>query len=127
MRFMMMIKATASSEAGQPPDPKLMEAVGKYTEEMIRAGVVLATGGLAPSFAGTRINLSGGKLAIIDGPFSETKELIGGYAIIQATSKEEAVEFGARFMKLHLEAMGPSYEGSCEVRQVFGPEDMARP
>lgn len=122
MRFMAMIKANADYEAGHPPDPRLVEAIGKYTEEMMRAGVVLATGGLAPSSAGARIQASGGTLTQIDGPFAETKELIGGYAIIQAKSREEAIEWIKRFMKLHVDILGPSYEGVCEVRQVFGPE-----
>jgi hypothetical protein len=124
MRFMMMMKADKNSEAGLPPDPKLMAPMGKYVEEMIRSGAVLATGGLGPSSKGTRLVHSGGHLKHVDGPFAETKELIAGFAIIQVKSREEALEHGRRFMKVHTDALGPSWEGSCEIREVFGPEDL---
>jgi hypothetical protein len=124
MRFMMMMKADKNSEAGLPPDPKLMAAMGKYVEEMVRSGAVLATGGLGPSSMGTRLVASGGQLKHVDGPFAETKELVAGFAIIQAKSKEEALEHARRFMKVHTDALGSSWEGSCEVRQVFGPENL---
>jgi hypothetical protein len=125
MRFMMMIMADENSEAGLPPDPRLMEAVGKYTEEMMKAGVVLLTGGLGPSAMGTRILASGGKLTQVDGPFAEAKELIGGFAVVQAKSKEEAIEWGRRFMKIHVDILGPSWVGKSEIRPLFGPEDFA--
>ena len=123
MRFMMMMKADKNSEAGQPPDPKLMAAMGKFVEEMTRSGVLLSTGGLGPSMMGARLVATGGSLKQIDGPFAETKELIAGYAIIQAKSKDEAIEHGRRFMKLHMDVFGPTWEGSCEIRPAFGPED----
>jgi hypothetical protein len=85
----------------------------------MKAGVVLDTGGLMPSSRGARVRVSGGKLTITDGPFAETKELIGGYAIIQAKSKAEAVELARQFMQAHADILGPSYEGECEVRQMF--------
>jgi hypothetical protein len=122
MRFMMLMKATEDSEAGRRADPRLEEAVMKFTQEMTRAGVVLSVGGLAPSSRGTRVRLAGGKLTLVDGPFAEAKELVGGYALIQARSKEEALEWGMRLMKLHQEILGDGVEFECEVREVFGPE-----
>lgn len=127
MRFMMMIKANESSEAGMPPNPKLAEAIGRYTEEMTKAGVVLATGGLGPSSMGARVVAAGGELHTIDGPFPEIKEMIAGFAIIQAKSKEEAVLWGTRFMKLHQDVLGEAYTGELEIRPVFGPEDYGAP
>jgi hypothetical protein len=127
MRFMMMIRADQKSETGAPPDPKLVEAIGRYTVEMMKAGVVLMTGGLGPSMMGARVVASDGTLSTVDGPFVETKELIAGFAIIQAKSKEEAVVWGHRFMKVHQEACGAGYEGVLEIRPLFGPEDFAQP
>lgn len=121
MRFMMMIKADKDYEAGVPPSRELMAAIGKLTEEMMRAGVVVETGGLLPSSKGARIQIARGKLTVTDGPFGETKELIGGYAILQARSKEEAIELGKRFMKVHSDILGLSYEGELEIRQLFDP------
>jgi hypothetical protein len=125
MRFIMMIKANKDYEAGVPPDPKLLAAIGQYTQEMIKAGVVLATEGLMPSAKGARLRLSDGKLTVIDGPFTEAKELIGGFAIVKASSKKEAIELGSRFMMLHKEALGGKWEGECEIRQLseYGPAD----
>jgi hypothetical protein len=120
MRFMVMVKADQNYEAGVPPSPGLIAAIGKLTEEMMRAGVVLETGGLLPSATGARIRVAGGKLSVTDGPFTETKDLIGGYAIIQADSKAEAIEHAKQFMQVHVDVLGPSYEGECEVRQMFG-------
>jgi hypothetical protein len=125
MRFMMIMKADNQFESGQPPDPRLMAAVDQLTQEMSKAGVILFTGGLAPSSQGVRLVASGGKLGVVDGPFAETKELIAGFAIVQARSKEEAVEWGTRFMRMHQEVLGPAWEGISEIRQVFGPEDFA--
>ncbi len=124
MRFMMIVKADRDYEAGRPPSPALMAAIGELTGEMTRTGVVLETGGLLPSAAGARINVSKGRLTVTDGPFIEVKELIGGYAIIRARSKAEAVEHGKRFMAVHADTLGPGYEGELEIRQLaeFGPE-----
>ena len=123
MRFIMMIKANKDYEAGVPPDPELLAAIGQYTQEMIQKGVVLATEGLLPSSKGARVRLSDGKLTVIDGPFTETKELIGGFAIVKASSKQEATELGSQFMMLHNQALGGKWEGECEIRQLseFGP------
>ena len=118
MRYMMIVKADKNYEAGAPPEPELMSAVGKLSDEMIKAGVLLEMGGLLPSSKGARINVKQGKLIVTDGPFSEAKELIGGYAILQVTSKEEAIERGRRFMQLHADVLGPSYDGELEIRQM---------
>ena len=125
MRFIMMIKANKDYEAGVPPDPQLLAAIGQYTGEMIKAGVVLATEGLMPSSKGARVRLSDGKLTVIDGPFTEAKELIGGFAIVKASSKKEAIEIGSRFMMLHKEALGGKWGGECEIRQLseYGPAE----
>ncbi len=118
MRFMMMIKGDKDYEAGAPPDPRLMAAIGTLTEEMIKAGVVLSSEGLLPSSKGARIRVAGGKLTVTDGPFSEAKEVIGGFAIVQASSKDEAIAMGSDFMRLHRDILGPAWEGECEVRQL---------
>jgi hypothetical protein len=122
MRFMMIVKADKDYEAGKPPSPELMQAVGKLGEELTKAGIMLDTGGLLPSRMGARIRTAKGKLAVTDGPFAETKEVIGGYAVMQVSSKEEAIELGKRFMQLHADVLGPGYEGELEIRQMFdGP------
>jgi hypothetical protein len=118
MRFIMMVKADKNYEAGAPPDPKLLAAMGQFTHEMIKAGVVLAAEGLLPSSKGARVRVAEGKLTVIDGPFTEAKELIGGFAIVKASSKAEAIELGSRFMLLHKQALGGAWEGECEIRQL---------
>jgi hypothetical protein len=125
MRFMLIAHANKDSEAGVPPNPKLMAAIGKLAEDMAKAGVLVGMGGLAPTATGARLRLSGGKVTVTDGPFTETKEIIGGYAIVQVNSKEEAIALARRFWEIHAEVLGPSYEGSGEVRQLFGPPDDA--
>ncbi|MCI0625833.1 MAG: YciI family protein [Acidobacteria bacterium] len=121
MRYMMMIKATKDYEAGIPLSPELMAGMGKLTEEMMKAGVLLASDGLQPSSKGTRIKYSSGKRTVIDGPFAETKELIGGYAILQAKSKEEAIELANRVVEVHVKAGIPEFE--MEIRPLFDPAD----
>lgn len=124
MRFLMLVKANKAYEAGEPPDPKLMTAMGKLIEETMRSGKLLMTAGLTPTSDAYRIYAANQTLTVKDGPFSETKELVGGFAIMQLDSHEEAIEQGKRFMSLHLEALGPSYEGQLEIRRMVGPEDM---
>jgi len=121
MRFMMIVKADPSYEAGGPPNPALLAAVGKLSEAMTKAGVLLQSGGLLPSSKGARVRASGGKMTVTDGPFAETKELIGGFAILEAASKEEAIGLGKEFMQLQVDVLGQSYEGTLEVRAMFGP------
>jgi len=91
MHYMMMIKATGDYEAGIPPSPELMAGMARLTEEYVKSGAMVATGGLAPSSQGMRVRLLNGKRTVTDGPFAETKELIGGYAILEAGSREEAI------------------------------------
>jgi hypothetical protein len=95
--------------------------MGKLTEEMAKAGVLLASEGLQPSSKGTRIRYSGGKRVVIDGPFAETRELIGGYAILQAKSKDEAIQLADRVVDVHINAGITEFE--MEIRPLFGPED----
>ena len=123
MKFMMMIKADRSYEAGAPPSPELMAAIDKLTEEMTKTGVMVDTGGLYPSSKGARVRAAGGTLSVTDGPFTEAKELIGGYAIVNVNSKADAIDLTKRFMKLHSDILGPSWEGECEIRQMFDPSD----
>ena len=119
MRFMMIIKATKESESGKPFNPELMAAIQKSSQELFKSGALIATGGLQPSSKGARIRVSGQKLFVTDGPFAETKELIGGFAILEAKSKEEAVEMGRAFMQLHADILGPAYEGDLEIRPMM--------
>jgi len=119
MRFMAIIKATKESEAGAPPDPKFMADMGKYNEELIKAGVVLAMDGLHPSSKGARVKFSGQSRTVVDGPFTETKELIAGFWILQVKSLQEAIEWIKRC---------PTYDAGdyeVEIRQVFEMEEFA--
>jgi hypothetical protein len=119
---MMIVKATKNSEAGIPPNPELITAIAKMADEATQSGVMLGAGGLLPSSQGARIRVSGGKTSVVDGPFAETKELVGGYAIFDLKSKEEVIQAGTRFMQVHADILGPSYEGELEIRPMFdGP------
>jgi hypothetical protein len=120
MRFMMLVKHKENQ--GQPPK-ELMDAMAKLTEESVKNNALHASGGLAPLAMSSRVRLSGGKVAATDGPFTEAKEVIGGFAILEYPSKEAAVEGALHFMELHRKHW-PGWEGETEVRQVFGPEDM---
>src|SRR5262250_2085591 len=119
MRFMMLIKANKEFEAGAPPNPELMAAVAKLAGEATARGALITAGGLLPSSQGVRIRVARGKSSVIDGPFAETKELVGGFAIFDLESKEEAVESGRQFMQLHADILGPSYEGEMEIRPLM--------
>jgi hypothetical protein len=121
MKFMMMVKAGKAYEAGEPPTKELLDAIGQITREMFEKGVLVDTGGLLPSRTGARVRVAGGKLTVLDGPFTETKELVGGYAILRVASRDEAVALGRRFMKLHADVLGPEYEGELEIRQLAEP------
>jgi hypothetical protein len=125
MRFMMIMKSDPSYEAGGPPSPALLAAVGKLSEEMTKAGVLLQSGGLLPSSKGARVRASRGKMTVTDGPFAETKELIGGFAILEAASMEDAIQLGKKFMQLHVDVLGQTYEGTLEVRPMFDPASAA--
>jgi hypothetical protein len=119
MRFMMIVKASKDSEAGVMPGQELLSAMGKYNEELMKAGVLLDGAGLQASSKGARIRFSGGKRTVVDGPFSEAKELIAGYWIIQVKSREQAIEWAKRAPAPH----GPNQESEIEVRQFFEMED----
>ena len=121
MRFMMLVK---SAENSGPPPKELMDAIARISEEATKAGTMVEGGGLAPTALGARVRLSGGQVTVTDGPFTETKEVVGGYAQFELKSKEEAIESAVRFMELHKKHW-PGWEGETEVRQMFGPEDFA--
>ena len=117
MRVMVIGKATKDSEAGVMPEQKALEDMGKFTEELVKAGVMLAFGGLQPTSKGKRVRLSGDKCTVIDGPFTETKELIAGYMIWQVRSMEEAVEWVKRSPR------PGKGESEVEIRRLFDAED----
>lgn len=119
MRFMVIVKATRESEAGVMPSEQLLTEMGKYNEELVNAGILLAGEGLHPSSKGARVTFSENKRAIIDGPFAETKELIAGYWLWQCHSKEEAIEWAKRCPN----PAGEGKEGQLEIRQVFEADD----
>lgn len=119
MRFMTMVKST---ERSGPPPMALMQAIGQLGADAAKAGVLVETGGLAPTALGASVRLSGGKLTVTDGPFSEAKEVIGGYAVYDLKSKAEAIDWATKFMQVHLDHW-PGWEGEAEVRQIFGPSD----
>jgi hypothetical protein len=118
---MMIVKASKDSEAGVMPGQELLSAMGKYNEELMKAGVLLDGAGLQASSKGARIKFSGGKRTVVDGPFTEAKELIAGYWIIQVKSREQAIEWAKRAPAPH----GPNQESEIEVRQFFEMEDFA--
>jgi hypothetical protein len=118
MRFMILVKADKNSEAGVLPDEKLLAAMGKFNEELVKAGVMLAGEGLQPSSKGARVKFSGSKRTVVDGPFAETKELIAGFWLWQVKSKEEAIEWVKRCPNPF-----PGRESEIEIRQLFEAED----
>jgi hypothetical protein len=117
MRFMIIVKATKDSEVGVMPEEKLIAAMATYHEELAKAGALLDASGLQPSSKGWRIKYSGGKRTVIDGPFTETKELVAGYTLIQVKSREEALEWTKRFPNPAMK------DGEIEVRQLFELDD----
>jgi len=116
MRFLSMIRIDEST--GQMPSEQLMHDMGKLIEEMTRAGTLVSTAGLRPTAEGVRVRLRAGKLSQVDGPFTETKEVVGGFAILEASSMNEAIELTRRFLRIH----GTEWNVECEVRQLAGPE-----
>ena len=118
MRFMVMVKASKDSEAGKMPSQELLAAMGKFNEELVKAGVMLAGEGLQPSSKGARVRFSGDKRTVIDGPFPETKELVAGFWLWQVKSKEEAIEWVKRCPNPM-----PGTEAEIEIRQIFEAED----
>jgi hypothetical protein len=118
MRFMAMIR---TAETGKPPERALEIAIGSFTAEMSAAGVIVETAGLLPSERGARLRVARGRVHVTDGPFTEAKEVIGGYAILQVGSVAEAIAYTRRFLQLHADVLGPAYEAECEVRQLAEP------
>ena len=114
MRFMVLVKADKNSEAGVLPDTKILTAMGKFNEELVKAGVMLAGEGLQPSSKGARVKFAGGKKSVIDGPFAEAKELVAGFWLWQCKSRSEAIEWLKR---------APFEETEVEIRQIFEAED----
>ena len=128
MRFMMLVKANKEYEAGATPNPELMAELAKLADAATARGALITAGGLLPSSQGVRIRAASGKTFVIDGPFAETKELVGGFAIFDLASKEEAIESGRQFMQLHADILGPSYEGELEIRPMMdAPPHAAEP
>jgi hypothetical protein len=121
MRFVLLVKANKDSEAGVLPDEKLLAEMGKFNEEMANAGVLLAAEGLHPSSKGARVTFSGGKRTVTDGPFTEAKELIAGFWLIQVKSKQEAIDWVKRVP--FVGGVDPGTEAEIEIRQVFEAED----
>ena len=124
MKYMMIVKFTGPSESrrnyenGVPPAPELMAAIEELRQRSTASGTMVDTGGLFPDARGARIKAAKGRLTVTDGPFTESKEVIGGYAILEVKSKPEAVQIGKEFMQIHLDILGPSYEAEMEVREM---------
>lgn len=125
MKFMMIVKCT-EAELGKPPAPELLEKIHALAAQGAKDGTMLATGGLGSTKQGARVTTPGGKVKVVDGPFSETKELIGGFAIMELPSLEEAKRTGASFMQLHVDVLGPSYNGHLEIRPLEGFQDFTK-
>ena len=119
MRFMIIVKGNRDTEAGVIPDESLFAAMAEYHEELAKAGVLLDASGLQPTSKGARIRFSGGKRIWVDGPFTESKEIVAGYTLIQVKSREEGLEWAKRFPAPH----GDSAEGEIEIRQLYELED----
>ncbi len=117
MRFMMIVK---HAENQGPPPKELIEAIDQLGAEAMKDGTMVGGGGLKPTELGARVRLSGGRVTVVDGPFTEAKEIIGGYAQFELKSKEEAVKSAVRFMELH-KKYWPGWEGETEIRQMYGP------
>ncbi|WP_434387293.1 YciI family protein [Melittangium boletus] len=117
MKFLILVKATKDSEAGVMPSEQMFAEMGKYNEELVKAGILLAGEGLHPSNKGARVRFSGTQRTVVDGPFAETKELVAGFWIFQVRSREEAIEWVKRCPNPMLE------DSEIEIRQIFAPED----
>jgi len=120
MRFIILVKATSASEAGEMQEPAVMAAMAAYHEQLAQAGVLLDATGLQPSSKGWRVRYSGGKRMVVDGPFAQTSELIAGYTLIEVRSREEAMEWARRFPA----PFGERADGEIEVRQLFELDDL---
>jgi hypothetical protein len=121
MRFMIMVRANATSESGALPDEALLAAMARYHAQLAQAGVLLDANGLKPSAQGFRVRYQGGRPSLVDGPFADTRELIAGYTLIQVRTREEALEWASRFPA----PFGDAVDGEIEVRPLFEPDDFA--
>ena len=119
MRYLTFIRHSESYRASPPP-PALMEAMGRFVDRSLKEGTLVDTGGLLPSKEGARVRLANGKITVTDGPFTESKEVIGGWAILKADSKAQALKLATEFMELHRKYW-PEFEGESEVRPMFDP------
>lgn len=122
MRFMILVKATARSEAGEMPDEAFVAVMAGYHQQLVRSGVLLDAAGLHPSSKGWRFRHAGGQCSLVEGPFAESRDLVAGYAVIQVRSREEAIEWTRRFPAPH----GAGVAAEIEVRQVFERDDFGR-
>jgi hypothetical protein len=118
MRYLLTVMGDTNYEAGKPASPALYAAMGKFMSESMQAGVMISAGGLKPSSAGARLNARDGRIAVLDGPFSEAKEVVGGYAFIEAPSKAAAIEIARKFVEVHFE--GGVHDVDVEIREVAG-------
>jgi hypothetical protein len=122
VRFISMVK---TAESG-PPSPELMGAIGKLAQELGQSGVLMEMGGLLPSAKGARMRLSRRGISVTDGPFTESKELVGGYAIFNVVSRAEAIELGRQFLQVHADILGSDYAMELEIRELFDPPAAGR-
>jgi len=122
MRYMFIVSGSESLAVSGPPPASLFEEIERLTDEMTRNGKMLSFGGLKPTSSGARMRIANGKLITTDGPFAESKEVIGGFSIFNLASKEEALEQGRRFMELH-RVHWPGWQGELEIRQMYEQED----
>ena len=120
MKFMTLVKS--SQECGTPP-PELMEAIAKLSEDAAKAGTLLQAGGLEPPSTSIRVRVEQGRVLVLDGPYAETKEVVGGFAMFDVNSKQEMIDATVKFMELHAKHW-PGWEGETEIRQLFGAEDL---
>jgi len=125
MRYLMMIKGNADYEAGKPPPPALMAGMGKLAQEMAQAGLLLSTDGLLPSRNAMKLRHAGGRTSVIDGPFAEAKEVVGGYAIVRAATRDEAIALAQRVVDVHVAAGVPEFE--MEIRPIFDAHEGCAP
>jgi hypothetical protein len=119
-----MMMAKFEREGSITPTPELMAAIGNFTQELSKSGVLVDTGGLQPTSRGAQLKLAQAKVTVTDGPFTEAKEIIGGYAIVELDSKEEGIDLGKRFLQIHSDILGPQCEMLSEIRQMYGPSEI---
>ncbi len=125
MKFLLMTPADENAKPEAPPDPKLMAALGKLGAEFTQSGVLLESGGM--SSKAMRLELAGGEIRVTDGPYTEAKEMVGGYAIVEVGSQAEAVELARRFLQAHRDTLGPSYKAESLIRRLYSPAGIAPP